>query len=52
MRIYLDNVDEEHDHCINGVLLTPYCYGRSILEHIGPRLYLILLSLEKPIDSH
>ena len=33
IRIYLDNVDEEHDHCINGVLLTPYCYGgRYLLE--------------------
>ena len=31
IRIYLDNVDEEHDHCINGVLLTPYYYGRRYL---------------------
>ena len=33
--IYLDYVDEEHEHCINGVLWTPYYYGRRYLLEEG-----------------
>ena len=37
--IYLDNVDEEHEHCITSVLLTPWCYGRKHLLEEGDTDY-------------
>ena len=31
IRLYLDNVDDEYDDYVNGVILTPISYGRRYL---------------------